>query len=410
VCLYLTARNPTDAVTLGLLPAAARLDLPVVVLTDQPDAHRAAYEAVPGSVLGPVAVEPGDVHDAGAIVARVVALARRYGEPAAVLSNSDHLQTPTALAAELLGLPGKDWRAALRCKNKFLTRQALAAAGLDTVVCVEIGPSDPVPAVAAGLPFPAVVKPREGVASEDVVLVGDADELAAHVAAIRQRRGPCALVAEEYLAGDLHTYDTLGDGRTLHRFGSWRTTLGQPPYFTEEVLEWHPRLPGPVERHLRAQLAALGVGLGACHTEFVVDGDQARIIEVNYRLIGDTMDLLCSELLGVDLFAEVIGVHLGRELSPDLPHPEELPRHARIQYVTADRAGTLTDAPPTLTTELPGQVRLGHRRLREIGVTAPLHGTNRDYLAAVHAIGPAPGPVRAAIDEFVTSHTWAVTR
>ena len=38
--LYLLALNPTDSVTEGFLPAAARLGLDVTVLTDQPDAHR----------------------------------------------------------------------------------------------------------------------------------------------------------------------------------------------------------------------------------------------------------------------------------------------------------------------------------------------------------------------------------
>ncbi|AWK76745.1 hypothetical protein CBI38_35500 (plasmid) [Rhodococcus oxybenzonivorans] len=404
--LYLTALNPTDAVTHGVLPAAARLGLPTVVLTDDPDAHRTRYADHPHP---PAAVELADVREAGSVAARVFALTERYGAATAVLSNSDHLQAATAQTAELLGLPGKDWRAALRCKNKYLTRRALTESALDTVASVEIGPTDDVRTTAADLPFPAVVKPREGVASEDVLLVEDLEGLEAEVARVRARRGAIALVAEEYLPGELYTYDTLGDGERLHHFGSWRTTLGAPPFFAEHRREWHPRLPAAVETHLRAQLAALGVGFGACHTEFVIDGDRARIIEVNYRLIGDTMDLICAELLGIDLFAELIQLHLGRPLRGDLPDPVDLGRHARIDYVTADRAGTLTEAPPPLRTALPGGISLGHRQLREIGVSAPLHGTNRDYLSVVHAIGPAPDPVDAAVEDYLASHTWTVT-
>ena len=37
--LGLVAAKPTDAVTYGLLPAAARLGLEVFLLTDQPDGH-----------------------------------------------------------------------------------------------------------------------------------------------------------------------------------------------------------------------------------------------------------------------------------------------------------------------------------------------------------------------------------
>ena len=405
--VYLTALNPTASVTLGLLPAAARLGRPVVVLTDDPASHAAAYARLDARVRP--AVERADVRDAGAVAARLEALAARHGSPAALLSNSDHLQTPTALAAGLLGLPGKDWRATLRCKNKSLTRSTLAAAGLDTVACLEIGPGDDAVEAAAGLPFPAVVKPREGVASEDVVLVGDLAELVARVADIRERRPDATLVAEEYLAGPLHTYETLGDGTELRHVSSWRTTLGEPPYFTESRRDWVGALPAAVEEHLRAQLAALGVGFGACHTEFVVQGDRARIIEVNYRLIGDTMDLICSELLGADLFEALLRVHLGERLPAHVPTAAGVDRHVHIRYLTAEAPGTLVESPEPQTAGLPGGIVLGHRRLREPGVTAPLHGTNRDYLSVVHAIAPTAESASGAVEDFVAANRWVVS-
>lgn len=405
MALYLTALQPTDAVTHGLLPAAARLGEAVVLLTDRAEAHRAAYA---DHSCPPLDVIPAPVRDAAAVAARVHSLAPRYGAASALLSNSDHLQAPTALAAALLGLPGKSWRAAHRCKNKFLTRRTLAAAGLDTVASVEIAGSDDAALAAAELVFPAVLKPCEGVASEDVMLVADAQELAARVAEVRDRRPGATLLAEEYLPGDLRTYETFGDGVALHHFGSWRTTIGEPPHFAETRRDWHPALPAAVHAHLRAQLAALEVGFGACHTEFVVHGDRARIIEVNYRLIGDSMDLICADLLDVDLFAALIRLHRGEPLPADLPDPSRLPRHARVDYVLADRPGVLVEAPPAGVRELPGGVRLGHRPLRALGVTAELAGNNRDYLAAVHAIGPDAALVDAALDRFLATATWTI--
>lgn len=402
--LYVTALVPTDAVTRGLLPAAARLGLETVVLTDNVERHREAYR---GHDHGPVAVVEADVRDAGAVAARVHALAPRFGLPSALISNSDHLQAATALAAELLGLPAKPWAAAVRCKNKALTRSVLAEAGLDVVRGAQIDPGLPLSELdGLGVPFPAVVKPREGVASEDALLVADAADLAKRVAEIRGRR-QTTLVVEEYLAGDVRTYETLGDGDSLYHFGSWRTSLGAPPHFAETRLEWEPALPPAVEAHLRAQLAALGVGLGACHTEFVVHGDRARIVEVNYRLIGDTMDLICADLLGVDLFAQLIRVHQGESLPAGLPDPVSLPRHARVDYVRADRAGVLVEAPADQEFTV-GGVRLGHRRMRDIGVAADLHGTNRDYLAAVHAIGPDRSTVDKTVDGFLTERRWVI--
>ncbi|SHK27638.1 hypothetical protein SAMN05443637_104190 [Pseudonocardia thermophila] len=397
--IYLTARNPTDSVTLGFLPAAARLGRPVVLLTDQPGAHQAAYA---GNPAAPRAVVGTEVHDPGAVASRVAQLAARHGRPTALLSNSDHLQAATALAAELLDLPAKPWQAAVRAKNKALMRRCLAP--LDPVAHAELGPDDP-PEFPV---FPAVVKPREGVASEDVLLVHDGAELAEAVAEIRERRPGAALVVEEFLDGPLLTFDTLGDGTTRRHTGTWRTTLGPPPTFTEIRLDWAPAALAAVRADLDAQLDALGVGLGACHTEVVLQGDRVRIIEVNYRLIGDLMDLVTSDVLGADLFAAVLRVHSGEPLPADVGEAAGAPRHGRVDYVLAERAGTLTAAPPD-GTHAGGPVTVGHRRLRQVGASAPLHGSNRDYLAAVWATGPDAAAVDAAVERFREEHEWRIT-
>ncbi|MFC3502475.1 siderophore biosynthesis protein [Micromonospora krabiensis] len=397
--LYITALNPTDAVRDGFVPAAAALGLPVTVLTDRPGEWPADIPAL-----------RCDVRDPDAVVAAVAA-----GRPAALLSNSDHLQAATALAARRLGLPGKDPDAARRCKDKAAARRAVTAAGLDQVHTLTVDPGA-VPAVADAA-YPAVVKPRDGVASEDAYLVGDARELAARVTEIRARRPDVALVVEEYLTGDLRTHETLGDGDALAVLGGWRTGLGPPPTFTEVSLDWAPPTADETAQ-LRAHLDALGVGFGACHTEYVVQDGRVRLIEVNYRLIGDRMDLILAELLGVPLFAHVIRLHLGEPLAAlDLPDPQAVGRHARVEYVCADRPGRLTAAPGPLDgTAPPGPldpiaagVRLGCRPLREVGRDAEVTGTNRDYLAVLHGIGSDAPRVRTALARFRAGLRWEIS-
>lgn len=117
--LCLIASKPTDAVTHGFLPAAARLGLEVFLLTDQPDAHagaaaRAGADANAGAAARAAAERGGagttvpggagsrrpeivacDVHDGRALISRIAGL------PAAdaVFTNSDHLQAQTGLRA-----------------------------------------------------------------------------------------------------------------------------------------------------------------------------------------------------------------------------------------------------------------------------------------------------------------------
>ncbi|MGA6156086.1 ATP-grasp domain-containing protein [Stenotrophomonas sp. NPDC087984] len=411
--LHLLALNPTDSVTEGFLPAAARLGLAVTLLTDQPEAHERAYGyGRRDHVFPALDIVPCDVRDFAEVISRIAA----DGRPDAVFTNSDHLQTQAALAAEYFGLPGKDWRAALRTKNKAELRRALAAASPDAadplwsaapVWSAELATGQE-PATLAGLdaPYPCVVKPREGVASEDVVLVADADELVRRCVEIRARRPGAALVVEEFLDGELRTLETLGDGRTLHVLGGFRTELSPPPHFIEERLHLLPAPPPqPHTDQVLAQLRALGVGFGVCHTEYVVQGDRARLIEVNYRAIGDQCDLVLAELLGIPLFEYILRTHLGEPLPDDLGARTD--GRVRMEYVLADRAGRLASAPPASVTERDG-VRLDYRPLRGVGEEHPLHHTNRDFLGVLRATGTDQGRIDAAVARFLAAHRWEI--
>ena len=397
--LYLLARNPTDSVTEGFLPAAARLGLDVTVLTDQPDAHRAAYAVAAASA--DVEILECDVRDFRAVVTRISTRSR----PDAVFSNSDHLQTQAALAADYFGLPGKDWRATLACKDKAEMRRRLAAAGVDTVWSAELTEADAIEPVALSAPYPCVLKPREGVASEDVVLVADAQELETRAKEIFARRPGAVLVVEEYLPGELYTLETLGDGNLRHVLGGFHTELSAPPYFIEERLAFVPAHPEPVVAQILAQLDALGVGFGACHTEFVVHEGRARIIEVNYRAIGDQVDLLRARLLEIPLFDHILRTHLGEPLPADLGVRQG--GAARLEYPCADRAGTLTSAPPAAELTVDG-VRLTYRPLRAVGERHELYRTNRDYVGVLRATGTDQATVDRVSAQFLAARRWEV--
>jgi len=392
--LHLVASKPTDSVSHGILPAAARLGVDVILLTDQPEAHQKSGGHPPDEVVS------CDVHDVRALIAAVATLPA----PDGLFSNSDHLQAQAALAAAYFGLPGKDWRSALRAKNKSLMRRRLAEAGDAPVTAVELPPGAEVP---DGLPYPVVVKPRDGVASEDVVLVRDKAELISRYGEIRARRPGQALLAEEYLRGDLYTLETLSDGATTWALGGFRTTLSAPPYFVEERLSWDDLLPRQVRRRVEDAQATLGAGFGACHTEFAwQSGGAPRIIEVNDRLIGDHCDFLLADLFQIPLFEQVLRIHLGEPLPASPPRARG---HAIADYVVADTSGVLTAAPPAAEIVAADRTRLTYRPLRSVGDQIELTRTNRDYLGVIRAVGPARGPVESAVGSFRAGADWRIT-
>jgi hypothetical protein len=170
-------------------------------------------------------------------------------------------------------------------------------------------------------------------------------------------------------------------------------------------MTWEPEQPGPVVAEVLAQLDALGVGFGPCHTEFVLSEGRAKVVEVNYRAVGDQGDLLLADLLGVPLFELILRVHLGEPL-PAAPWPPPAGGGC-LAYPYARTPGTLTAAPGPEDLDVDG-VRLAYRPLRALGSHRPVHHTNRDILGVVRALGPGQDAVDRAVDAFLAARTWEI--
>ncbi|WP_415857556.1 ATP-grasp domain-containing protein, partial [Pseudomonas fragi] len=161
------------AILEGFLPAAHKRGLPVVVITDHAQEHRRLLATSPISPDQLQVIEC-DVFNPLAVIESLNAQGLR---PVAVFSNSDHLQTATAIVAEAFECPGKDWRLCYAAKNKAAMRERMQRLGLPGPWFQVLGANTELPDDA---PWPVVAKPREGVASLDVRLCHNAAELRAY--------------------------------------------------------------------------------------------------------------------------------------------------------------------------------------------------------------------------------------
>lgn len=391
----LLAHVPTDSIIQGFIPELRRRNMPLLVLTDQPERHQQlvstgglhADEIISCDVFNPIAV--------------LNTLTQHQIEPTAVFSNSDHLQTCAAMVANYFGLPGKSWQTCYRSKNKLAMRQTIKAAGLDTLWFQPV--SKHADLAASEIRFPCIAKPVEGVASENVTLVQNRDELEQVCQRFWQRNPGHPLLLEEYFAGPLHTLETIGDGRHIQIMGSFETFLSAPPHFIELGQTFNRQLDATVQQHLLSQLAALGVGFGSCHTEFVLTDQGPRLIEVNYRNIGDQSDFLMAQALQFNLFAAVIDLCLGNPM-PAVP---ENSLSAQIHCQIAQQSGIIEAVPERCRIERDG-CSIDFEPLCRPGEHHHQDHSNRDYLSILRGTGPSEQILSRVMAELASEYRISI--
>ena len=396
--LIVLTHVPTDSVNAGFLPAARALGLSITLLTDCADAHH-AYFAQSGLPAYPDEILSCDVFNPLAVID---ALTQRAVRPCAIFSNSDHLQTSTALAADYFGLPRKDWHTTYRTKNKAEMRTHLQALGIDLLWHATV--CDPAMLSAlADIPFPAVVKPREGVSSLQVSLARSYAELQAQCAAVWADHPGRPMLVEEYIAGPLHTLETLGDGKDVMVLGSFQVQLSPPPHFIEHEAVWTSGLLQPGTARVLEVVRRFGVGFGACHTEFVMSAQGPRLIEINYRNIGDYREFLLQDTLGIALFETVLRLYLGQPL-PALALADNT---AHVRYFVASEPGTVASAPAAFA-DRDNELFLTYQPLRAVGEAFALTYSNKDYLGVLRGVGPNAEMLAAAMDNAARRLSWEI--
>ncbi|MEN9816535.1 MAG: hypothetical protein RLZ32_415 [Gemmatimonadota bacterium] len=289
----------------------------------------AAAVEEPGVRLGVIAQEPLE-RLAPAVASRVVghwrvadvtrpdqlrgaltALGERHGPVARAFGAYEQLQHPLALVREALGIPGLPSAAAHRFRDKAVMKDALRAAGLPVARHALIPTMDAVPAAAAAVGFPLVLKPPAGAGARATHRVADAAQLAQLLAEMPP--SPQApWLAEEMLHGTEHSLESVSVNGTV----VWQSITRYAPTPLEVLenpwIQWTVVLPREVDAPAyedirtvgRAALAALGMDTGVTHCEWFrrPDGSLA-ISEVAARPPGANMTTMISRATDTDFVA-----------------------------------------------------------------------------------------------------------
>jgi len=311
--------------------------------------------------------------------------------------------------AEALGLPGGDPQMVLRCRDKHLTREAMAAAGVPQPRSVLVGSADQAAEVASEIGYPVVLKPRGVAASLGVVLVADEAELRAQFAFARDTTAPGAVrgdevvLVEEFADGPEISVDcAVFQGEVLPICLAHKQ-VDYPPYFEEVghlVDGADPLLAdGSFRELLVAAHRALGFTDGITHSEFRLTPDGPKLIEVNARLGGDLIPYLGLRATGIDPGLAAAAVAVGRR--PSTTPDRKSFGGVRFCYVphelTIGSIGFDTDRLPAAVDLAVVRAEPGQRH------APPPAGTVWGRIAYVTAVADTEAEVRSGLDQAVAA-------
>ncbi|MEJ6067406.1 ATP-grasp domain-containing protein [Psychrobacter sp. 16-Bac2893] len=394
-----------DAVIEGFIPALLKSrhvpDSQLIIITDDKEAHMDALIATP---LGAqISILECDVFNPLAIIDT---LNNYHILPNLVFSNSDHLQAATAVVAEFFHLPSKDWRHCLVFKDKYLMRKQLHSAHLYQAGYQLLTAKD-LHLENLSINFPLVAKPKQGVASMDVQLCMNKNELISYCQDFWQSK-TLPILVESYVAGHLITLETLGDGERLVAVGGFEVTLTEPPHFVELDAVWNTPLCVQYRERCLSILQDIGVGLGVCHSEFIITlTGEVHLVEINYRSIGDGREFLLNDMAHYPWFDTIVRLHQGvsiAELEAEFGSLA-ISTHARIHYIVAPQSGTIRSAPASFKKQTQQSVII-HQPLKKQHQTIHITHSNKDYLSRLLAYSDCTNTMNDVLSDAIASLQW----
>lgn len=247
-----------------------------------------------------------------------------------------------ALTGTALGLRANSPQAAAASRNKALMRQLLQAFEVPQPPWTVLdGDDEPID----GMTFPVVMKPLTRSASQGVIRVDRAEDLASTATRIRSILGDDEpLLVEGFMTGEeiaIEGLVTAGELTVLAMFDKPDTSEG--PYFPETIMvtpsSLSKRSQEECERVAAHAVRALGLTYGPVHIELKVDDDQVKVIEVAARSIGG----LCSRTLSFGLMGTTLeALILRNAIGLDKPELHREDHASGVLMIPIPKSGTLT--------------------------------------------------------------------
>lgn len=249
-----------------------------------------------------------------------------------VFSPYEHCQTIVGTVGTKLGLQSNSGEAYALARSKNRTREACAKAGLPTPGFGNVSSKAELRAACERIGFPVILKPSSGAGSAGVYRANsqaEADKAFAVIEEDLKKQGVlswnpgCAssmCLVEELLVGPEFDIDILmweGQPTYIRVVDNWDCMA---PFFLETGSNMPSLFPAEtvaaLERYALDCVKACGFHFGCFHVECIVTKEGPRLIEVNARQGGGSMQEFNAAMHGVDIFANFFIGTFGIPVNP----------------------------------------------------------------------------------------------
>ncbi|MDP3705154.1 MAG: ATP-grasp domain-containing protein [Legionellaceae bacterium] len=266
----------------------------------------------------------------------------------------------TAIMAKKIGVFGSDIHCAQASRNKFLSWQHWQDSNLSTPKTLDItNTHDALDRVKRELGYPAILKLADSMNSQGVILVKNDDEFNSAFTQLnnlvnspadrsysidRNRnaygRSTIKIMAQSFCEGAEVSVDVLCNG-DYQVVGLFEKAHSPGPYFAE-TMSIHPTSLGSKRDHELGTLAinavkSLGFQQGIAHVEIRDSAEGPKLLEAGLRPGGAYTVMAIEHLLGINLYAMLLKIHLGIPLDTIRPS-QQAALYGGIVY---SRSGTL---------------------------------------------------------------------
>jgi L-amino acid ligase C-terminal domain 2/ATP-grasp domain len=234
-----------------------------------------------------------------------------------LISSTDVWAVPGAELAFERGLPGIDPEVVRLLRDKVRVRDLLHQKGLSAFAPFELDATEAsLDQLASAVGLPAVIKDTAGTGSQNVWLVRGREDLARFHREVAGAMLHGKLFAEPFLAGPVYSAETLTWAGRTRLLGMSSRLMSPQPRFREEVTAFPVALPPgelhSIERWVDEVLAVLGYTDRFAHVEVAMTVDGPQLIEVNARIGGALVGESMCRALGVNVYAGLVDLALGR--------------------------------------------------------------------------------------------------